>query len=65
MEPGDLEEVKSLHEQCFPVRYDMVSTRRRFFVSSYKNVRKSARKCTHENRSYLRRESNRGPEEAL
>lgn len=25
MEPGDLDEVKRLHEQCFPVRYDMVS----------------------------------------
>ncbi|CAM9565878.1 unnamed protein product, partial [Pylaiella littoralis] len=23
MEPGDLNEVKRLHEQCFPVRYDM------------------------------------------
>lgn len=27
MEPGDLSEVKRLHEQCFPVRYDTVSTR--------------------------------------
>ena len=25
MEPPDLDEVKRLHEQCFPVRYDMVS----------------------------------------
>lgn len=25
MEPEDLIEVKRLHEQCFPVRYDMVS----------------------------------------
>lgn len=30
MEPADLEEVKSLHEQCFPVRYDNVSARLRF-----------------------------------
>lgn len=25
MEPRDLYEVKRLHEQCFPVRYDTVS----------------------------------------
>ncbi|CAN0545298.1 unnamed protein product [Ectocarpus sp. 12 AP-2014] len=28
MEPDDLVEVKRLHEQCFPVRYDMVSVSR-------------------------------------
>lgn len=35
MEPRDLVEVKRLHEQCFPVRYDMVSERTHHHAPSF------------------------------
>ena len=37
MEPKDLAEVKGLHEQCFPVRYEMV----RFDRSTVSDLRKT------------------------